>query len=70
SLLVHAGEESRQTVARFHHARARCLYQSGDYDSARKEIRRAVDAWRGIQHELSDDDLNALFQDQVQYYCV
>ena len=40
SLLVHAGEESRQTVARFHHARARCLYQSGDYDSARKEIRR------------------------------
>jgi hypothetical protein len=63
SLLIHAGEESRQTVSRFHHARARCFYQSGDYDSARKEIRRAVDAWRGIQRELSDDDLNALFQE-------
>lgn len=63
SLLIHASEDSRRTVARFHHARARCLYQSGDYDLARTEMRKAVDSWRGIQKEISDEDLEAICRD-------
>lgn len=63
SILLSGGEESRKAIARFHHARARALWQSGDYDSARDHFRLAVEAWRGIQKELSDDDLNALLVD-------
>lgn len=61
SLLIHAGEEERKTVARFHHAHARSLHESARYDESREAVRRAVEAWRGIQKELSDDDLSALF---------
>ena len=45
SVLLSGGDESRQAVARFHHARARALWQSGDYDGARDQFRLAVDAW-------------------------
>ncbi len=53
NLLLHAGDDERRTVARFHHARARSLWQCDRYDDARSEFRRAVDAWRGIQKKLA-----------------
>ncbi|MDA8909236.1 hypothetical protein N9I65_03570 [bacterium] len=62
SLLIHAGEAEKKTVARFYHAHARSLYESARYDDAREAVRHAVEAWRGIQKELSDDDLKALFR--------
>jgi len=63
SVLLSGGEESRKTVARFHHARARVLWQSGDFDGARDQFRLAVNAWRDVRREFSDEDLNALCQD-------
>ncbi|MEM6823180.1 MAG: hypothetical protein AAF558_14710 [Verrucomicrobiota bacterium] len=62
-VLLHAGDEERKTVARFHHARGRAMWQSGDFDGARDQIRMAVEAWKDVRKELSDDDLEALFRD-------
>lgn len=59
-VLLSGGEESRKTVARFHHARARSLWQSGDFNGAREQFRLAVEAWKDVRREFSDDDLNAL----------
>lgn len=59
--LKFAGEDEKRTVARFHHARARVLWQSGDYDGARSEFRKAVEAWLDVREEFSDEDLNSLF---------
>jgi hypothetical protein len=60
SVLIHSGEKAKRTVSRFHHARSRVFYQTGDFTRARAEIRKAVDAWADIRKELSDDDLTAL----------
>ncbi|MDA7922796.1 hypothetical protein N9B73_13700, partial [Verrucomicrobiales bacterium] len=60
-LLLYAGESESKTVARFHHARARVFYEAREYQKARESFKRSVGAWLGIQKELSDDDLNALF---------
>lgn len=62
ALLVHAGENEKKTVARFHLARSRVLYQSGQFDDSRKEVRKAVEAWRDVRLEMTDDDLKALFK--------
>ena len=56
-------QKCRKTVARFHHACARASWQSGDYDSARDQFRLAVDAWRDVRREFSDEDLNALCEE-------
>ncbi|MEM6820313.1 MAG: hypothetical protein AAF558_00030 [Verrucomicrobiota bacterium] len=62
-ILVHAGNEERKTVARFHHARGRAMWQSGDCAGARDRFRLAVEAWREVREEFSDDDLAALFRE-------
>ncbi|MDF1853614.1 MAG: hypothetical protein P1U85_22460 [Verrucomicrobiales bacterium] len=49
-------QKCRQTVARFHHIRARDLCSEGEYEAARKEMRKASDAWPEIRMELLDDD--------------
>ena len=63
NLLLHAGDDERRTVARFHHARARSFWQCERYDDARREFRRAVEAWLEVRREFDDDDLTALFRD-------
>ena len=60
-LLIHAGDDHRKTVARFHHARARVLWQSGEFENSRSQFRKAVGAWKDVRREFSDDDLEALF---------
>lgn len=61
-LVTSAIEPARcqETCARFHHAHARATWQSGDYDGARDYFRQAVESWRDIRSEFSDEDLDAL----------
>ncbi|MEC5129012.1 hypothetical protein VSU19_19785 [Verrucomicrobiales bacterium BCK34] len=59
-LLVEAGDSERKTVARFYHAHARAMWQSGNNGTARKYFRRAVEAWLEVRREFDDDDLDAL----------
>ncbi len=61
--LAHAGEKEKKTVARFHHARARGLWQSGQHADSRSEFRKAVEAWVDVRKEFSADDLKSLFAD-------
>ena len=63
SILLSGGEESRKAIARFHHARGRALWQTGDFSGARERFRHAVETWLDVRKEFSDDDLNALFRD-------
>lgn len=46
----------RDTCARFHHARARYLCETGDHKAARLAMRAASDAWPEIRIELVDDE--------------
>ena len=62
-LLIYAGDSERRTVARFHHAHARALWQSGEFRAARLHFRRAVEAQLDVRKEFDDDDLEALCKD-------
>ena len=44
-----------ETVARFHHARARHLCAKGDNEAARLAMRAASDVWPDIRIEMVDD---------------
>jgi hypothetical protein len=49
-------DKCRETCARFHHARARYLCETGDNEAARLAMRAASDAWPEIRMELVDDE--------------
>ena len=49
-------EKCRETVARFRHAHARHLCESGLMVLAKEQVRLAVDAWEPIRAEIVEDD--------------
>lgn len=49
-------EKCREACARFYHARARFLCETGDNEGARLAMRAASDAWPDIRLELVDDE--------------
>ena len=49
-------KKCRKTVARFRHAFARHLGESGETDRAKAQVKLAVETWNPIRAEIVEDD--------------